>query len=311
MNVYKHSGSVGALAPVYVTALGLVTAGVLGVVYAYVINWIPFIYVTFLATLALGFGMGIAVGFAAKLGKVRNSIATVLFGFVFGAIALYVAWAFDPMVRFDDVNHVFWNPADLQEYIAWGYDNGFWTIGRGGAQAGNVSGIFLALVWILEAGIIVGLAAMMAPGLINSQPFCELSGEWATKEEDVARLEFPEDDALLDRLLGGEVDAIGELCRADPALAAYMRLDLSLCPQCADSNWLTINAVVHGVDKDGKKTTEVTALVTNLEITEQQVATVRAGGREHTPEEIAAREQPTEDASDPVDEPTTDDFKFE
>jgi hypothetical protein len=314
MNVYKHSGAVGALGPVYVTIAGFVSAGVLGVVYAYAINWIPLIYITFLLTLALGFGMGIVVGHAAKFGKVRNPIAVTLFGLIFGLIALYVAWAFDPMVRFpENVNEIVWNPSDLQSYVAFGYENGFWSIGRGGADAGNVSGIFLALVWMIEAGIIVGLATMMASGPINEQPFCELSGEWANREDDIARLEIPEDEeGTLDRLLEGEVEALSELRRADNDLAAYLRLDLSTCPQCADSNWLTINVVVHGVDKEGKPTTEITPLATNMEISEEHIATVRSGGRELTTEEVAEREQPVEaqDETQEGDEPSTEDFNF-
>jgi hypothetical protein len=312
MNVYKHSGAIGTMGPIYVTAVGFIAAALLGVVYTYAAVWIPFIYITFFLTLGFGFALGLAVSYAAKAGKVRNPTVTLLFGLIFGCIGLYVAWAFDASVRVEDFDKILWNPDELMAYMQWGYENGFWTIGRGGG--GNVTGIFLAIVWIIEACIIVGLATIIAPSAIGSQPFCEDSNAWTTTEEDVARLALlDEDDGLLERLLEGDITAIGDFPQADADAVAYLRLDLATCPECPNCNWLTVNVVVHGVDKEGKPTTEVTPLVEHMEIASEQVDVVRAGGRQPTPEEIAAAEQqfePPESDEPKEDGPTTDDFNF-
>lgn len=313
------------MGPIYCALAGIAVGGALAVVYAFAINWIPFIYINFFLSLGLGFAVGMTIAYAAKAGKVRNATVACLFGLIFGLFTLYVAWAFDPQARIpNNEGFVAWDPNALMGWIQFGYEKGFWSIGKGGGD--NVSGMFLAIVWLIEAGIIVGLAVILAPSAINAQPFCEDCNEWATTEEDVARLAIRDDnDTVLDRLLGGEVGALSELPRATADAAAYLRCDLAKCESCPNSNWLTISVVVHGVDNEGKATTDVTPLLAGMEIEPADVEVVRAGGAEPAPVETTSVPDESDepipfddeeghgdeyDEDDDSEEPTTDDFKF-
>jgi hypothetical protein len=59
---------------------GSVGSLVLSAIYGYAIFYIPFIYINLFVTFGFGALVGLLVGFAAKLGKVRNSVLVVLFG---------------------------------------------------------------------------------------------------------------------------------------------------------------------------------------------------------------------------------------
>ena len=58
MEVYKHSGAVPLGGALLTTFASLIATILFGVVYTYAVVWIPFIYITVLLTLALGFLIG-------------------------------------------------------------------------------------------------------------------------------------------------------------------------------------------------------------------------------------------------------------
>src|SRR5262249_34997070 len=148
-------------------------------VYSYGVVWIPLIYINFLLTLAFGFAIGMLIVRAAKNGCVRSSGVPALIGLVSGLLGLYVAWGVDFRARVDwpadsSIFEAF-HPLSLFGYVQHLYDNGAWGFGKGG---GNVTGIPLAIVWLFEAAVIVGLATWVPWSEMNDASFCESCGWW-------------------------------------------------------------------------------------------------------------------------------------
>src|SRR5690348_2250719 len=90
---YRHSGKFNApglvLSVVVAAALGFP----LGLAYAYLIRWIPFIYVNILATAGYGFVFGLVTTKVLKATQVRNTALAGLCGLAAGLIALYCDWS--------------------------------------------------------------------------------------------------------------------------------------------------------------------------------------------------------------------------
>lgn len=278
MQFYRHSGRGGTWGVPLATASGIVAAAVLAFAYVYIINWIPFIYVAFLATAALGFGVGAAAAWGAKTGKMRNMTIATLVGGLAGLIALYFAWAFDPMVRFpQQFRAPFWDLELIGRYMKAGYVDGFWSIGGNG---GAVTGPFLAAVWIIEAALIIGISSFSVSRILGEQPFCEETNQWIKAEKGVARLSLENDeqvDTKVQRLLAGDISSLNEFYRA-PSNADHLQLDVAACDDCPTCNFLTVRAIRHVTNQKNEVTKQATKLLVNVQVTKEELDAIRSAG---------------------------------
>ena len=261
---YKHSGTITVTG----TLLGLVggglTAVALAFAYTYAIVWIPFVYVNALLTFLFGVAIGFAVAAGAKAGKLRNMAVVGLLGVFCGLLGLWIAWAVDPMARLGRASDgpslsPFFAFGALFQYMGALYENGSWGFG-----SATVSGIFLGIIWAIEAGLIVLAAAFTAPGRLMDVAFCEPCESWTKLQTGLRTISLEGVDAVLARMAEGDVAALRETKPADAADAGHVRVDLATCPSCANSAYLTLTLVQKKVDEKGKESKEEKAVLQNL-----------------------------------------------
>lgn len=265
---YQHSGGIGALGIPLMILLGGASAFVLGVIYTFALAWIPIVYVNFLLTAGFGAAIGLIVGACGKAGNVRNPMVIGIFGLLNAVLGLYVAWAFDCRARFEGqvCSGPLFLPPDLMAYIAQFYQQGFWGLGRGNVM---VSGIFLGLIWLAEAGVILGLGWLLAHSFVASLPFCELCNRWTDQQEGVARVQPPESDMLaLELLCDGQISALRSFQKSPQEAGAFIRIDTAKCPDCQESNFVTVSLIEVTQDKDGDRRIASRALVENMIVTD-------------------------------------------
>jgi hypothetical protein len=201
---YEPSGKYSALSLLYFALASFLILPILGLIYAYCIWYIPFIYINFFITLGFGFGTGFIITFfAIKLGKIRNQLIASALGILGGLIALYFHWSVwvdlvinagenygsDRLgftvsnIQFLQVFKLATNPAVLFNLIGEINKSGTWGLG-----SIPVSGIFLALIWIAEAVIVIGVSFRMTR-IASKIPFCEINNDWF-KEHKIPELNF-------------------------------------------------------------------------------------------------------------------------
>ncbi|UCC30884.1 MAG: FHA domain-containing protein [Phycisphaerales bacterium] len=147
--------------PLMATA-GLVAAVVLSVAYSYAIVYIPFIYLNILATLCFGSAIGWVLKISSLVLRKRNPLLVALAGMLCGFVGLYFAWAVDMVVRLPQLGleaSFTLNPNVLWDYVRTCYEEGTWTM-FGATQ----KGMWLGIVYLVEAGIIVGAATLVSIG---------------------------------------------------------------------------------------------------------------------------------------------------
>ena len=271
---YKHSGAVSVSGLLGGVALGLGAAAGLSAVYAYALNWIPFIYVNVLCTAGFGAAIGGAVYFAARIGKVRNNGVVAAVGLLCALVGVYYAWAFDRMARTGEPFTM--DPLLLWDYVLIFNEEGNWSIGRNAKQ--NVTGIFLWVVWAVEAGVIIALSAWLPYSLMSKSVFCEPCDQWCTPQEDVRRLAAEQSEAVTSLALTGNLAGLRSLPAAPSGAPAYVRLDLTTCENCTESNYLSIVNVIITTNKKGEESTETKDLVDRLLIAAADVGHVREAG---------------------------------
>src|ERR1700756_273420 len=89
---YRHSGKFGIHGPFLAVVAAVLLGWPLGVAYAYLVRWIPLVYVNALATFGYGALFGVITTVILKMAKVRNNPIAWLTSLLVGCLAFYFAW---------------------------------------------------------------------------------------------------------------------------------------------------------------------------------------------------------------------------
>lgn len=195
---YKPSGKFSPTSFLYFALIALIALPILGLIYAYAIWYIPFIYINFIIAGAFGFGVGYLIKrFVIKQGKVRNTGLAFVFAILAAIIALYFHWAVwvdlvinagesygssrigvtVSNIEFLQVFNLALNPSALFSIISEINPIGTW-----GIKGTAVSGTFLTVIWVIEF-LIVTIVAILVSFTETYEPFCEDSDKWFNKKQ--------------------------------------------------------------------------------------------------------------------------------
>ncbi|MHC4953520.1 MAG: hypothetical protein ACYTGZ_06490 [Planctomycetota bacterium] len=266
-------------------ALGGVAAAALGFAYGYLVHVNPFIYINVLATLGLGFAIGIAGGHGVTKFKVRWPALAGTLALVVGVFAVYISWIAWSHALVADAGGDIWivNPANLFEFMKLVAEDGAWSIG-----SMTPTGIVLWAIWALEAGIIAVLPAYLSWQSAR-KPFCENCEAWTEAEMACATGSTNDHDSLVRSLERGDVLALAKLGPAEGR--AYTRATVNACNSCRDTAFLTVESVTIDTKKD-KDEENSSTVVENLILSPE----TRARAMEiPTLVEPAANEQPADE----------------
>jgi hypothetical protein len=289
MEVYRHSGAVPLGGALTTLATGAVAAAVLGVLYAIGISYIPLIYVNVFLTLALGMSIGAVVAWSSKRSGIRSNAAIIALSILAGLVGLYLAWAGTLLVLSGWRSGLILQPIKLGRFAIWLYHNGWWVLSNGK----TVKGIPLALVWLGEAGIVLCTAVSMAKGAIRDAVFCESCLQWCKVGACLLRVQVDpdEDQDLLNRLSAGDLAALDEMPTVTDDAACCVQVDLTSCPMCQRTNYLSMRIVRQGYRSNGEFHVYSEPLVTNRAISERDVELIRDIARAANEEEPAGEDE--------------------
>lgn len=190
---YKPSGRFSLIFLFYFLLVSVIAFPILGLIYAYFIWYIPFIYINFFITIGFGFLIGFFISIIViKKGKVRNPLLGFIIGLAGAFLALYFHWAIwidlvinagesygsnrigitVSNIQFLQVFSLIFRPDLVFEYI--NQVNGYGTWGIRGA---TVSGTFLWIIWAIEFIIVVAISGFL-PYLEAKKPFSESNNSW-------------------------------------------------------------------------------------------------------------------------------------
>jgi len=183
---YKHSGkfSVGGL--LLGVILSVIAAVILSFIYSYIIYYLPFVYLNFLVCIGFSIAVGFTTGKLLELGKVRSNLIVAFAGFLVGLISLYSAWAVSIHALLNRANdpislpEVFMSPLGVWETILSINETGIWSI-----KGATPTGIFLWIIWGIEALIIIGGSVFLSVGVSSGNVFCERCSAWCEMTKSI------------------------------------------------------------------------------------------------------------------------------
>lgn len=190
---YKPSGKFSLIFILNLLLVSVTAFPILGLLYAYCIWYIPFVYVNFFITLGFGFLIGFVTAlFVIKKGKVRNPFLGLFIGLIAAFFALYFHWAIwidlvinagesygsDRIgitvsnIEFLQVFSLIFRPDLVFEYISQINEYGTW-----GIRGATASGAFLWVVWSIEFSIVIAISGFLSY-LEAKKPFSESTNSW-------------------------------------------------------------------------------------------------------------------------------------
>jgi uncharacterized membrane protein (Fun14 family) len=256
---YRHSGKFGFQGPLLALGAAVIVGFPLGYAYAYFMKWIPFIYLNFFAAIGYGALFGFMSGKLLKFSRVRNNAVASLTSFTAGVISLYFAWNGHFHATFEGAP-IFCFPNEMIAGMRQLYDQGSWGMHDGSP----VTGIPLAIVWVVEACIIVGLATAIGYGMVSKVPYCETSQCWLDQVKTINTLAPFTEPAHLAALKAGD---LGPLTQAKPRIPdgiEWARITLKHSPNCAVFHTVSLQNVSLSYDKKGNPKTRARDLTRDL-----------------------------------------------
>jgi hypothetical protein len=137
-----------------------------------------------------------------------------------------------------------------------------------------VKGWPLLAMWLIEAGVIVGLAGATAFAQIAKKPFCEACDEWITGETPHFYV-GDGSEPVWTEVQHGNFDPLADTEQATGSERTFVRIKLHVCDTCTQSNYLTITRCENTVDNKGNPKLEEKDIITNLAVDDTEVELIR------------------------------------
>ena len=275
MHAYERSGVVPAVGAVINFVVGAGAAAAAAVIYTYTTVYIPFIFLNFLLTVGFGFVIGYAAGKGAVWGKVRNGFFVLVATLFAVGVGIYMEWAASAYIFIEGIGIHAINPLAILALVQALYAEGSW----GMSEDSNVTGVFLALIWLIEIGVITGAALLTSAVVASSKPFCETCDQWTELEEGIRYFLPGGGETVWGRIVSGDFEAFDMLERAHGTEPAFVRIDLASCPRCQQSDFITIKAIQTTTDENGKESKQESVIGEHLVASRDQVTFLRGCGQ--------------------------------
>jgi hypothetical protein len=257
--VYRHSGKFGVHGPLLALVAAAVVGFPAGFAYAYLVRWIPIVYINVFATIGYGVLFGFLSGWLMKYARVRNTAVASLTGFAAGAIALYFSWNGHIHATFTGAPIFCW-PGEIVAGAKQLYAEGSWGIHTGEM----VTGIPLAIVWVVEASVIVGGSTLIAFTMIADTPYCEESQCWLDKKKTINTLAPFTDAGQITSFKAGDLSPLIQAKPKVPGASTWTRLTLKHSPQCNIFYTVRVQNIALQRQKNGKVTEKAQDITKDL-----------------------------------------------
>ncbi|MDA3963347.1 MAG: hypothetical protein PF961_21385 [Planctomycetota bacterium] len=253
--LYQHSGKMGS-APLLVPVLGVPLLFVTSLIYGYIAVYSPIVgYLTVLILLGYVFVNGFGLALIARFARCRSERFLWLAGLGAGLVALYFSWAeFEHALinRYaSGGQHVAQAEILLSPGAMWGVAGEIAAEGWYAVFGATPSGFVLWLMWLVEAGIIVGGVTLFTAAAISREVYCEDCGKWCGTAEE-CRLKI--DPEFLTRPV--ESVSHAELLALPPQKGRaypHVKAEVLCCEKCKQTTAMRFSRLTQEVNSDGKK----------------------------------------------------------
>jgi len=268
---YRPSGGLNPLSLALFAALAV--AGIAAAfVYQLLMNWIPIIQLKFLATLGFGAALGAGAMFSVNRGHLRNKLVAAVLTLAVSGTALAASYYWDYRRALSQI-------ADKEEgttvdqlkeelplgkYLELKKKMG-WKMKRGG----SVEGGMVTFLWVLEAVMVLGLAAFMGVGA-SMGTYCEKCKRWCESHAFAVWGRTQGDAEPF--IKSGDLGALAGIEGGGTDRSVNLTFTLEACTGCRDTGFLTVEEKRVSHDKKGRQKTHGVTLIHDAILSAEQLA---------------------------------------
>ena len=282
---YEHSGRTPIGSLILAGAVGVLAAIIAGIVYAYVVEFVPYIKLRFLATMGFGAMVGYVTARIAKTGKVRSLAVGLAIVGTATLVGFYVCWVVWTKVMLDEIFHsqpkysLHYLDLILSPKYFWGWivrfnKAGIWRMSKSDTE--NVKGVFLSLIWFGEAVSIFGCSLFVAFKVLREEMFCEACNRWCGKPAIIRRLVVGDPIRLRQTL---EAHDFSYLDTLEPTAGdRYWEVNHDYCSSCKKLHAVSVKQNLITRNKKGVVTgRKMSTVVDRLLLEEAEAELLRKG----------------------------------
>lgn len=268
---YTTSGKFEFSKVIMATLVGIVVAALIGVLYAFISEINPFIYLNIIVLAVIYFLLWELVKKITQTGKSRNMIVNILVGLILGIVAIYSAWCYYVAQNTNlDFFKALMQPASVIDFISFFAENQVFSIGKVTSSSRiDVSGVFVYLSYGIE------LLAFLAPAIAVRKPMYYNEELQSFYNEKIFYSVL--DDKLLenfDKAFDGKYHFLGELKFYENILelptligGKVLKLQLRNIHSVQDHGILTAQyGILKGKDHNDRKVSKLKNIVTDVYI---------------------------------------------
>jgi hypothetical protein len=188
-----------------------------------------------------------------KVGKVRNTAVCMIVASVVAFMSYYVSWAVWLSVNLSGEEFsvssltLVSSPTLLWQILLKVNELGAWSM-----WGTTFSGPALWAVWFVEALIVLVGAPAMAWAVLTSDLFCESCQVWCDEDKSVMSLAAADLGEMKRRVEAKDFQFLKSIGAPPNDAASWYKLDMHKCPNCNNTNALSLKLETLKVDKDGK-----------------------------------------------------------
>ena len=269
---------------------GSLAAVLLAFIYVYAVWYIPFIYINALITVGFGVILGAVLSALVRAGKIRSPGLAGMLALAVGMVAYVVQWgvylmlllnitSVDRIGRRASVAHTSFDantllglllkPSLMLSTIGELAETGSWSL-----FGATPSGVFLYLIWLVEAVIIIGAAVILARSQA-AKPYSETAGEWAREDVLPGTVAYVHDlSATKAALEAGDFGALSAQA-SDEEPNQFAQIKLYCAPNDSECAFLSLENIEVTIDDKGKRSNTITDVVSHLRISAQRCRELR------------------------------------
>jgi hypothetical protein len=259
---YRKSGKVPFLGIILFFIIGGVGLTILGLIYGFVIFYIPFAQLGAFAVIGYAFAGSYVLTKAITIGKLRNPILIGLLVFGFSIYAEYIGWIAWIATLAKDARYLleFFFPWEVLSIILELGVEGVWSL-----SGSTPKGAFLYLIWIVEALTVIGGITYLTIKSAAAMIFCEESNMWVTKKT-LLGIFSPIADPRQIKLdvAQGNLSIFGQLSPATPNSSHFSLLEVYECEHCNNFRVLNLDDGVITQDRRGNMGSKTKPIIKNL-----------------------------------------------
>ena len=236
---YKLSGESGTIWTVGIL-LGTVLTILLSIVYATIVVYNPFIYLTLFVYIGYLFGIAFIQKRVIRISKCRNLTSAYIYGGLVVLFAIYANWCTFLFVLPNQsftLTDLLLNPGLVYDSAIYLSDHGWYEF-----LDSRVKGGVLWLIWIIEIIGILLVGVLGGLSVMHEEVFCEDCNRWVEDIEFDLRLSAT-DESQITSSLNDDISFLTELPVSDRMETPHLRVNLHHCSQCQNLSTADIDLI--------------------------------------------------------------------